>query len=85
MALSQRFNALTTRVGRAKDELNRMERALAGQGTKPPAELYAARDRLDRLIAKAAHASGRGANEAEPKLAELDGTVAIIEKYLKMK
>lgn len=85
MEVSQRLDRLTMRVGRAKYELARMERALAGQGAKPPAEIYAARDRADRLIGEAAAARIKGPKEAGPKLQELEDNIVVVENYLKLK
>jgi hypothetical protein len=63
-----------------------MERALAGQGLKPPAEVYAARDRLEVQIKESGTAmSGANAGQSDRVIQSMEDTVLVIERYLKLK
>ncbi len=75
---SSRIAPLTTRARQVRNDLGRVR-------GMPPPEIVAARERMDRLFDEAAMARGRGANDVDLKLKELDATIAVLEKFLKLR
>ena len=79
----QRYNAVMVRAGRAKQQLLRMERPQAGQGTELPADVRDARSRLDDQLKAALGALSRRDNDqAGQNLQSAEDTLSVIEKFL---
>jgi hypothetical protein len=84
VAISQRYNAVIGRAGRAKVQLAQLERKQAGQGTELPADVRDARDRLDtQLKAVIVAMQKRDNDQTAQSLQSFEDTLSVIEKYLK--
>ena len=83
-ALMQRYSVVIGRAGRAKVQLAQLERKQAGQGTELPADVRDARDRLDAQLKAVIVAMQKRDNaQSEQSLQSFEGTVSVIENYLK--
>ena len=80
----QRYSVVIGRAGRAKVQLAQLERKQAGQGTELPADVRDARDRLDAQLKAVIVAMQKRDNaQSEQSLQSFEGTVSVIENYLK--
>jgi hypothetical protein len=80
-AFAQRFSAVGARAGKAKGQLAQLERT--GQGVQLPADVRAARDRLDAQLQAAILAyQKQNTAEAEKDLQSVEDSLAVMEKYL---
>jgi len=80
VALVQRFTEAGARANKAKVQLSQLEKR---QGVQLPAEVTAARTRMDsELTAATAAYQKQNATEAERALTSVESSLAVIEKYL---
>ena len=72
------------RAGKDKRQLAEWERTQAGQGAQLPANVHAARDRIDtHLKAAIAAMQKRDNDQTEQSLQSLENDLAVIETFLK--
>jgi hypothetical protein len=83
-ALAQRYTSDIARYIKARRGLNHLARKQDAQGIQLPADVSAARDRLDAQFQDAMAIRGQRDNDqAEQRLQTLEDSVAVVEKYLK--
>ena len=81
--LSQRYNSLSIRANRAKNQLMVLERAPAGKATPLTADVRTARETMDvQLKAALAAMVKRDTGQTETNLKAAEGNLSVLEKFL---